>query len=122
MTDERHWLMELLLVDDWFGVGLAVFGILAQSLFMCRMLVQWITSEKARRSVVPTAFWWLSIAGASLLLIYGVLRRDVVIILAQLFGFIVYARNLYLIHLAKKEVPGPLEMEPAVPSEEPEKR
>lgn len=111
--DERHWLMELLLVDDWFGVGLALFGLTAQTLFMCRMLVQWITSEKARRSVVPAAFWWLSIAGASLMLVYGVLRQDIVIILAQLFGFIVYARNLYLIHLANRPVPLPPEPEPA---------
>ena len=96
--DDRHWLMELLLVDDWFGVGLAVFGLAAQSLFMSRMLVQWLVSERARRSIVPPAFWWLSVAGAALLLVYGILREDVVIILAQLFGFTVYTRNLYLIH------------------------
>ena len=51
--EAKHWLMQVLLVDDWFGVGLAVFGIIAQGLFMCRMLVQWIVSEKARRSIVP---------------------------------------------------------------------
>lgn len=107
--DDRHWLMELLLVDDWFGVGLALFGLTAQGLFMSRMVVQWIVSERARRSIVPPVFWWLSIAGAALLLIYGALREDVVIIAAQLFGFTVYARNLYLIYLSGAEVPPPLE-------------
>jgi lipid-A-disaccharide synthase-like uncharacterized protein len=102
---ETHWLMELLLVDSWFGVWLALFGISAQLLFMSRMLVQWIASERARRSVMPVAFWWLSLAGAAMLLVYGVLREDVVIILAQAFGFVVYLRNLWLIH----RVRGPAE-------------
>jgi len=98
MGDEPHWLMELLLVDSWWGVGLALFGLAAQAVFMSRMLVQWIVSERARASVVPVSFWWLSILGAAMLLVYGVLREDIVIILAQAFGFVVYARNLWLIH------------------------
>lgn len=100
MTGEgaRHWLMELLLVESWFGVWLALFGLAAQALFMSRMLVQWIASERARASVMPVAFWWLSIVGATMLLAYGVLRRDIVIIAAQAFGFLVYARNLWLIY------------------------
>lgn len=98
--DDRHWLMELLLVDDWFGVGLAVFGLVAQTVFMSRMVVQWIVSERARRSIVPPVFWWLSMVGAAMLLVYGILREDVVIIMAQVFGFSIYARNLYLIHLS----------------------
>jgi lipid-A-disaccharide synthase-like uncharacterized protein len=91
------WLMDLLLVDSVAGVWLALFGLAAQAVFMSRMMVQWIASERARRSVVPVAFWWLSLMGAVLLLAYGVLRQDIVIILAQVFGFVVYARNLWLI-------------------------
>lgn len=97
---EIHWLMRLLLVDSWAGVWLAVFGLLGQAVFMSRMLVQWIASERAQRSVVPVAFWWLSVAGAAMVLTYGVLRQDIVLILAQSFGFIVYARNLMLIYRA----------------------
>lgn len=92
------WLKRLLLVDSWAGVWLALFGLAAQAVFMSRMLVQWIASERARRSVVPVAFWWLSLAGAVMLLVYGILRADIVIILAQAFGFVVYGRNLWLIH------------------------
>lgn len=98
MTEvEPHWILSLLLVDNWAAAGLAVYGLIAQALFMSRMLVQWIASEREGRSVMPVSFWWLSLSGAAMLLIYGVLRRDVVIILAQAFGFIVYARNLALI-------------------------
>lgn len=92
-----EWLTGLLLVDSWAAVWLAVFGLAAQLVFMSRMLVQWISTERARKSVVPVAFWWLSISGATMLLVYGVLRQDIVIILGQSFGFIVYARNLWFI-------------------------
>jgi lipid-A-disaccharide synthase-like uncharacterized protein len=91
------WLARALLVESWAGVWLALFGLTAQAIFMGRMLVQWIASERARRSIVPVAFWWLSLLGASMLLVYGWLREDIVIILAQAFGFVVYARNLWLI-------------------------
>ncbi|WP_118137880.1 lipid-A-disaccharide synthase N-terminal domain-containing protein [Oceanicella sp. SM1341] len=97
MTEAPHWLMRLLLVDSWWGVWLALFGLLAQGIFMARMLVQWLASERARASVVPVSFWWLSLWGSVLLLVYGALRQDVVIIAAQLFGFIVYGRNLWFI-------------------------
>ncbi|MEM7744369.1 MAG: lipid-A-disaccharide synthase N-terminal domain-containing protein [Pseudomonadota bacterium] len=103
MGDEAHWLMRLLLVDSWAGVWLAVFGLSAQAVFMSRMLVQWIASERARKSVMPVAFWWLSIAGAVMMLAYGMMRQDIVIIAAQAFGFIVYARNLWFIHAVQPD-------------------
>lgn len=105
MAEEAHWLMRLLLVDSWWGVWLAIFGLAAQAVFMSRMMVQWVATERARRSVVPVAFWWLSILGAIMLLIYGVLREDIVIIAAQAFGFIVYARNLWFIAVERRAPP-----------------
>ena len=101
MEGEAHWLMRLLLVDSWPRVWLAIFGLAAQGIFMSRMLVQWVATERARRSVMPVAFWWLSVLGAVMLLIYGILDRDIVIIAAQAFGFIVYARNLWFIYQDK---------------------
>jgi lipid-A-disaccharide synthase-like uncharacterized protein len=59
--------------------------------------VQWIVSERRGESVVPLAFWYLSLGGASLLLAYAVWRQDPVFILGQSFGFLVYTRNLVLI-------------------------
>ena len=110
LAADPHWLLQILLVESWPAAMLAVFGLAAQALFMSRMMVQWAASERAGRSVVPTAFWWLSIVGATMLLTYGVLRQDIVIILAQSFGFIVYARNLMLI--AKERRAETAEMEP----------
>ncbi|MEM7210279.1 MAG: lipid-A-disaccharide synthase N-terminal domain-containing protein [Pseudomonadota bacterium] len=98
MGSETHWIMDLLLVDSWMKVWIATFGLTAQGVFMSRMLVQWVATERAKKSVVPVPFWWLSLAGAVMLLIYGILDRDIVIILAQSFGFIVYARNLWFIY------------------------
>lgn len=78
------------------GVWLAV-GFLGQGMFSSRFLVQWVASERRRASVVPVAFWWLSIAGGGLLLSYALHRRDPVFVLGQAAGLLVYARNLVLI-------------------------
>jgi lipid-A-disaccharide synthase-like uncharacterized protein len=76
----------------WVAIGLG-----GQLMFMLRFLVQWIVSERARRSIIPISFWWLSIAGAAILLAYAIHRRDPVFILGQSLGFLVYARNIWLI-------------------------
>jgi hypothetical protein len=67
-----------------------------------RFIVQWIASERAGRSYVPVAFWYLSILGGSMLLSYAIYRQDVVFILGQSMGLIVYVRNLVLIRRARK--------------------
>jgi len=87
----------------WLVVGFA-----AQAVFAGRFLVQWIASEKAKESVVPVAFWYLSICGSAMLLTYAIYRQDPVFILGQSTGSIIYIRNLYLIYrkknLEKKEL------------------
>jgi lipid-A-disaccharide synthase-like uncharacterized protein len=82
----------------WHWDLLAAFGFIAQALFAGRFIIQWIASERRRMSHVPVGFWWLSLSGGILMTIYGVLRRDPVIILGQAPGLVVYARNLMLIH------------------------
>jgi lipid-A-disaccharide synthase-like uncharacterized protein len=79
----------------WLLLGLA-----GQGLFSLRFLVQWWRSERARRSVVPVGFWYLSLAGGVLLLCYAVHRHDPVFTLGQATGVGVYLRNLQLIHRA----------------------
>lgn len=81
----------------WITIGLG-----GQALFMMRFLVQWIVSEKARRSVVPDSFWWFSIGGAAVLLTYAIYRADPVFILGQSLGFFIYSRNLWLIRAEKR--------------------
>jgi lipid-A-disaccharide synthase-like uncharacterized protein len=76
----------------WIAVGF-----LGQALFSARFLVQWLSSERARRSVVPRAFWYLSIAGGAVLLAYAIHRLDPVFIVGQGAGLFIYLRNLQLI-------------------------
>jgi lipid-A-disaccharide synthase-like uncharacterized protein len=78
--------------DAW-----VILGFLAQGLFTMRFVVQWIASERARRSVMPVAFWFFSIGGGVLLLVYALYRRDPVFIAGQALGLLVYTRNLYFI-------------------------
>jgi lipid-A-disaccharide synthase-like uncharacterized protein len=78
-------------------------GFLGQALFTARFLVQWLASEKRRRSVVPSAFWWLSLLGGAALLSYAIFRRDPVIITGQGMGLFVYVRNLMLLSKARQQ-------------------
>ncbi len=85
--------------DVFFGsVDWAILiGYVAQAMFAMRFAVQWIASERAGRSVVPTAFWVFSIGGGLMLLGYALYRKDPVFIIGQAFGVFVYLRNLQLI-------------------------
>lgn len=74
-----------------------VIGFSAQGLFSARFLAQLIASERMRRSVVPETFWYLSLAGGLMLLAYAIHRADPVIALGQLFGIVVYARNIWFL-------------------------
>ena len=77
-------------------IWLAV-GFLGQAMFTMRFVVQWIHSERQRRSVIPVAFWYFSLGGGVLLLTYAIYRMDPVFILGQAAGLFVYGRNLYFI-------------------------
>lgn len=99
------WLMGMLHVRSgyelaWIGIGLA-----GQFMFMLRFIVQWIVSERARRSVIPVSFWWFSVAGAAILLVYAIHRLDPVFILGQLLGFVVYFRNIWLVRAERRRRP-----------------
>lgn len=78
-----------------------IVGLLGQLAFTARFIVQWVASERAGRSVVPVAFWYLSISGGLIVLAYGIHKFDPVIILGQLPGVIIYSRNLWLINREK---------------------
>lgn len=71
-------------------------GLTGQAFFFSRFFVQWLASEKARRSVIPMSFWYLSLAGGSVLLIYAIHVGDPVFILGQSTGAFIYLRNIYL--------------------------
>jgi lipid-A-disaccharide synthase-like uncharacterized protein len=92
------WWSETTAVEKtWLGVGF-----LAQLLFAMRFIVQWVASEKARRSIVPETFWYFSVAGGALLLAYAVYRLDPVFMLGQATGLLIYARNIHFIWAHKR--------------------
>jgi lipid-A-disaccharide synthase-like uncharacterized protein len=82
----------------WLGIGF-----LAQLMFSMRFIVQWIASERARRSIVPEMFWYFSFAGGLILFAYAIYRADPVFILGQGSGLFIYARNIHLIWRHKAE-------------------
>ena len=81
-----------------------IVGFVGQGIFTARFLVQWAASEKKRDSVVPVAFWWLSLVGGLNLLVYAIHRQDPVFIVGQSMGMIVYVRNLMLVGKRKRRV------------------
>ncbi|MEJ2125593.1 MAG: lipid-A-disaccharide synthase N-terminal domain-containing protein [Alphaproteobacteria bacterium] len=82
----------------WHGIGLV-----GQCMFFMRFVVQWFASEKQKRSVVPEAFWYWSIAGGTIVLIYSIHLLNPVFILAQGTGLTIYSRNLYFIWRNKRQ-------------------
>ena len=84
-----------------------VIGFGGQFLFAMRFIIQWIKSEGAKKSVIPLAFWYFSIGGGSVLLLYAIWRQDPVIICGQGLGLFIYARNLYFVFREQKSKPSP---------------
>ncbi|MEM0897401.1 MAG: lipid-A-disaccharide synthase N-terminal domain-containing protein, partial [Verrucomicrobiota bacterium] len=92
LNTDRGWLFKLLNITSWTGIFWVGFGLMAQVVFTGRMIVQWWVSEKEKRSVVPNAFWWMSLAGASMLIVYFIWRKDIVGVLGQSTGWFIYVR------------------------------
>ncbi|MGA0595966.1 lipid-A-disaccharide synthase N-terminal domain-containing protein [Enterovirga sp. CN4-39] len=80
-----------------------LFGLVAQIVFAMRFVVQWIASERAGRSVIPVAFWFISLLGGGLTLVYGLVRREPIIIIGQVLAVFIYVRNLMLIYKPRKD-------------------
>lgn len=84
-----------------------LFGFLGQAAFSGRFIVQWLASEKSKKSVIPVAFWYLSVIGGVILFVYAILRRDPVFTLGQGAGLVVYIRNLILIRRQRLQAAAP---------------
>lgn len=85
-------------VTSWYEFWWVMIGLAGQLMFTGRFLVQWIQSERQRKSVIPLSFWYLSLAGGLVLLTYAIHKHDPVFILGQSTGVVIYLRNLWLIH------------------------
>jgi lipid-A-disaccharide synthase-like uncharacterized protein len=84
----------------WFVVGMA-----GQCIFAARFVVQWLATEREKRVVIPVAFWWISIAGATITLAYAAHREDPVFLIAQAGGLVMYVRNLVIHHRSRRPSP-----------------
>lgn len=82
----------------WLAIG---FG--GQVMFSMRFILQWLHSEKHKKSLIPVTFWYFSIFGSLILLVYAIHKKDPVFTAGQLFGVFIYARNLYFIYKNKQE-------------------
>jgi lipid-A-disaccharide synthase-like uncharacterized protein len=85
----------------WLAVGFS-----AQLMFSMRFIVQWIASERARRSIVPETFWYFSLFGGAMLFAYAIYRLDPVFMLGQGMGLVIYSRNIYFIRAHRKSEAG----------------
>jgi lipid-A-disaccharide synthase-like uncharacterized protein len=94
----RSWGQKILNVSNPFGYVWVGLGLLGQILFTGRMVVQWLASEKEKKSIVPPVFWWMSLAGSTMLMVYFLWRRDPIGLLGQSFGWFIYLRNLWMIY------------------------
>jgi lipid-A-disaccharide synthase-like uncharacterized protein len=89
---------------EWFTTMnlMKTVGLAGQVIFGTRFFVQWFASERAKRSVIPLAFWYISVAGGLLTLVYAFYIQEPVFILSQLGGLVIYTRNLMFIHRGKR--------------------
>jgi lipid-A-disaccharide synthase-like uncharacterized protein len=100
-ASERY-LLGFFNITSWVNFTWVAVGLLGQGAFFGRMMIQWVVSEKSRQSQVPELFWWLSFIGGLSLFTYFVWRTDVVGVLGQSTGVVIYARNLRLIQKQKR--------------------
>lgn len=86
-----------ILNNEAISLPLLVWGGVSTGIFSLRFFYQWISSERSDNSVFPLGFWIISIIGCGMLLIYGILRRDPVLIIGQFFSAVIYSRNIVLL-------------------------
>lgn len=89
-------LFKLLKITSWQNVLWVLLGLGGQALFSARMLLQWIASEKSGKNVITVSFWWISLIAGLILFTYFAWRQDIVGVLGQSTGLVVYARNVKL--------------------------
>lgn len=101
-ADSPNSLFKLLNITGWGSLLWIAIGLAGQCAFFGRMLVQWLISERRGESIVPTSFWWLSLFGGVTLFTYFAWRKDIIGVMGQSTGIIIYARNLRLISKKKR--------------------
>jgi len=99
---------------DKCGSPIELLGFFGQFVFFLRFAVQWVASEKKKESVIPESFWWISIAGGAITLVYAAIHKDKAgnpdpiapVMLAQVCANVIYVRNLVLVRRMKRRLAG----------------
>ena len=87
----------ILSIIDYFNLDFwTIWGLIGQGFFFLRLIIQWVRSEKEKKTTVPLNFWWLGMIGAIVLMVYAFIRRDIVFILTSVLQLIIYYRNLVI--------------------------
>lgn len=102
ISTQQNLVFGWLKITSWASLLWVVIGFVGQLAFAGRMLVQWLVSEKQRQSTVPEAFWWMSLIGGMMLFAYFAWRQDLIAILGQTSGLVIYARNIRLIYKQRR--------------------
>ena len=90
---------------DYFNLDFwTLWGLIAQGFFFLRLIIQWLRSEKEKKTVVPLSFWWLGIVGAIMLLLYAIIRKDLVFLITSILQLIIYFRNYVIARSVKDQV------------------
>ena len=98
MISEIEQFYEQFFQNEEIPIGLLIWGSAGQVIFTLRFVYQWMYSQKRKASILPMGFWLISLIGSSIIVSYAIFRRDPVLFIGQLTGFIVYGRNLWLIY------------------------
>ena len=94
-TGETYNLQTVFSNDD-ISTTLLLWGIVGQIVFTFRFIYQWFYSEKRKQSLLPMGFWVISLTGSLMVLTYAIVRKDPVLFIGQLFGMVVYSRNIII--------------------------
>jgi lipid-A-disaccharide synthase-like uncharacterized protein len=105
ISGESYNFMKILANKD-VPFGLMLWGIIGQFVFTFRFILQWFYSEKTKQSVLPIDFWIFSIIGSTMVLSYAIIRKDPVLFVGQLFGFVIYIRNTWIWIRQRKALSG----------------
>lgn len=97
LMSRRNWLFTFLNITSWTSLAWIGIGMVGQLAFSGRMVLQWLMSEKHRKSVITESFWWFSLFGGVTLFSYFIWRQDPVALLGQASGIVIYIRNIRLL-------------------------
>ncbi|MGN0000929.1 MAG: lipid-A-disaccharide synthase N-terminal domain-containing protein [Marinilabiliaceae bacterium] len=90
--------------NEGVPLWMLLFGSAGQVLFTLRFVVQWLHSRALGESQLPASFWIISLVGSLIIVSYGIMRQDLVLIVGQSFGLVAYVRNLCIIREQRRRL------------------